>query len=116
MEDSKYQHPTNPITVRRKRTMEPIEVKSIAKTFTVKEGPVFRKTAKTVTALDGVSFSVGKGEIFGLLGPNGAGKTTTIKTVCTLLQPSSGEVYVNGHDVVKDPQKARQDLGVMLTG
>src|SRR6058998_924687 len=96
--------------------MDPIEVHSLSKNFTVKEGAAFRKTSKTITALEGVSFSVKKGEIFGLLGPNGAGKTTTIKTVCTLLQPSSGEVYVNGHDVVKDPQKARQDLGVMLTG
>ncbi len=96
--------------------MEPVEVRSLSKTFTVKEGPIFRKSAKTVTALDGVSFSVKKGEIFGLLGPNGAGKTTTIKTICTLIQPTAGEVYVNGHDVVKDPQKARQGLGVMLTG
>ncbi len=96
--------------------MEPVEVRSLSKSFTVKEGPLFRKTAKTVTALDGVSFSVKKGEIFGLLGPNGAGKTTTIKTICTLIQPTSGEVYVNGHDVVRDPQRARQDLGVMLTG
>ncbi len=96
--------------------MEPIEVRSLSKSFTVKEGPVFRKKAKTVTALDEVSFSVKKGEIFGLLGPNGAGKTTTIKTICTLIQPTSGEVYVNGHDVEKDSQRARQDLGVMLTG
>jgi len=96
--------------------LEPIEVRSLSKSFTVKEGPVFRKTAKTVTALDEVSFSVKKGEIFGLLGPNGAGKTTTIKTICTLIQPTSGEVYVNGHDVEKDSQRARQDLGVMLTG
>lgn len=96
--------------------MEPIEVRSLSKSFTVKEGSPLRKTSKTVTALDGVSFSVRKGEIFGLLGPNGAGKTTTIKTVCTLIQPTSGEVYVNGHDVVKDSQRARQDLGVMLTG
>jgi len=96
--------------------LEPIEVRSLSKSFTVKEGPLFRKTAKTVTALDEVSFSVKKGEIFGLLGPNGAGKTTTIKTICTLIQPTSGEVYVNGHDVEKDSQRARQDLGVMLTG
>ncbi len=96
--------------------MEPIEVRSLSKSFTVKEGPLFRKTAKTVTALDEVSFFVKKGEIFGLLGPNGAGKTTTIKTICTLIQPTSGEVYVNGHDVEKDSQRARQDLGVMLTG
>jgi len=96
--------------------LEPIEVRSLSKSFTVKEGPLFRKKAKTVTALDEVSFSVKKGEIFGLLGPNGAGKTTTIKTICTLIQPTSGEVYVNGHDVEKDSQRARQDLGVMLTG
>jgi ABC-2 type transport system ATP-binding protein len=96
--------------------MDPVEVRALSKTFTTKEGSLFRKTQKSVTALDGVNFSVKKGEIFGLLGPNGAGKTTTIKTVCTLIQPTSGEVYVNGHNVVKDAQKARQDLGVMLTG
>ncbi len=96
--------------------MDPIEVKSLSKTFSVKEGALFRKTVKSVTALEQVSFSVKKGEIFGLLGPNGAGKTTIIKTVCTLLSPTSGEVFVNGHNVVEDPQKARQNLGVMLTG
>lgn len=96
--------------------MDPVEVRSLSKTFTTKEGPLFRKTQKSVTALDDVNFSIKKGEIFGLLGPNGAGKTTTIKTVCTLIQPTSGEVYVNGHNVVKDAQRARQDLGVMLTG
>ena len=96
--------------------MDPIEVRSLSKTFTTKEGPLFRKTQKSVTALDDVNFSVKKGEIFGLLGPNGAGKTTSIKAICTLIQPTSGEVYVNGHNVVKDAQRARQDLGVMLTG
>lgn len=96
--------------------MDPVEVRALSKTFTTKEGSLFRKTQKSVIALDDVNFSVKKGEIFGLLGPNGAGKTTTIKTVCTLIQPTSGEVYVNGHNVVKDAQRARQDLGVMLTG
>ncbi len=96
--------------------MDPVEVRALSKSFTVKEGPVFRKTAKTIAALTEVSFTAKKGEIFGLLGPNGAGKTTTIKTICTLVQPTSGEVYVNGHDVAREPQKARQDLGVMLTG
>jgi len=96
--------------------LDPVEVRSLSKTFTTKEGPLFRKTQKSVTALDDVNFSVKKGEIFGLLGPNGAGKTTTIKAICTLIHPTSGEVYVNGHNVVKDAQRARQDLGVMLTG
>src|SRR5919109_1011799 len=96
--------------------MDLLEVDSLAKSFVVKEGPFFRKTPKTVTALQGVSFKVKKGEVFGLLGPNGAGKTTTIKILCTLIQPTSGDAFVNGHSVTGDQQRARQDLGAMLTG
>ena len=96
--------------------MELLEADSLAKSFTVKEGPVFRKSPKTVIALRDVSFKVKKGEVFGLLGPNGAGKTTTIKILCTLIAPTSGDAFVNGHSVTRAPQKARQDLGVMLTG
>ncbi len=66
--------------------------------------------------MDGISFSVPKGEIFGLLGPNGAGKTTTIKMLCTLITPSSGDAYINGFSVAKQQQKVRENLGVMLTG
>lgn len=75
-----------------------------------------RKVPRTVVAVDGISFSVPKGEIFGLLGPNGAGKTTTIKMLCTLITPSSGDAYINGFSVAKDQQKVRENLGVMLTG
>jgi ABC-2 type transport system ATP-binding protein len=96
--------------------MDLLEVDSLAKSFVVKEGPFLRKTPKTVTALQGVSFKVKKGEVFGLLGPNGAGKTTTIKILCTLIQPTSGDAFVNGHSVTGDQQRARQDLGAMLTG
>jgi ABC-2 type transport system ATP-binding protein len=96
--------------------LDPVEVRNLSKTFTVKEGALFRKTAKDVKALESINFSVGKGEVFGLLGPNGAGKTTTIKILCTLIQPTSGQAYVNGHDVTAQTQEARQDLGVMLTG
>ena len=96
--------------------MDPVEVKDLSKTFTVKEGALFRKTVKEVKALESISFSVGKGEVFGLLGPNGAGKTTTIKILCTLIQPTAGQAYVNGHNVIDQTQEARQDLGVMLTG
>ena len=53
-------------------------------------------------AVDGISFSVKEGEIFGLLGPNGAGKTTTIKMLTTLLPPTAGNAIVAGHDIRKD--------------
>src|SRR5712692_6470722 len=96
--------------------MNPVEADSLTKSFTVKEGPLLRNTAKTVQALEGLSFNVKKGEVFGLLGPNGAGKTTTIKILCTLLQPTSGDAIVNGFSITREPQKARQSLGVMLTG
>ncbi|HZY94462.1 MAG TPA: ATP-binding cassette domain-containing protein [Candidatus Bathyarchaeia archaeon] len=96
--------------------MNPVEADSLTKSFTVKEGPLLRKTAKTVQALEGLCFNVKKGEVFGLLGPNGAGKTTTIKILCTLLQPTSGDAIVNGFSITREPQKARQSLGVMLTG
>ena len=67
-------------------------------------------------AVDGVSFEVEAGQIFGLLGPNGAGKTTTIKMLCTLLEPSGGWATVNGYDVAQQAGLVRQSLGAVLTG
>jgi ABC-2 type transport system ATP-binding protein len=65
------------------------------------------------TAVNEISLSVSKGEIFGLLGPNGAGKTTTFKMLCGLLRPTSGEAFVNGLDLLKAPGQARARLGYM---
>lgn len=96
--------------------MNPVEVRSLSKTFQTREGPLFRKVPKTVVAVDQISFSVSEGEIFGLLGPNGAGKTTTVKMLCTLITPTSGDAFVNGYSIAKDQQKVRENLGVMLTG
>ncbi|HUB92357.1 MAG TPA: ATP-binding cassette domain-containing protein [Candidatus Saccharimonadales bacterium] len=62
-------------------------------------------------AVDDVSFSVKKGEIFGLLGPNGAGKTTTIKVLTTLTAPTSGRATVNGHDTVREPLLVKGGIG-----
>ena len=65
------------------------------------------------TAVDGVSFDVAEGEIFGLLGPNGAGKSTLIRMMTTLLEITAGAAYIEGFDVSKDPDKARRAMGVI---
>jgi len=64
-----------------------------------------------IRALDGISFSVKSGTIFGLLGPNGAGKSTTVKILTTLSRPTSGEAGVVGLDVVRYPDKVRESIG-----
>jgi ABC-2 type transport system ATP-binding protein len=65
------------------------------------------------TAVDGVSFDVGEGEIFGFLGSNGAGKSTTIRMLCGLLQPTSGTARVGGIDVGQDPEAVKRRIGYM---
>lgn len=84
-------------------TAEPIiEVRDLTKRF------------GDFTAVDGISFSVDRGEIFAFLGPNGAGKSTTIKMLTTLLQPTSGSLHLAGFDVVKDQEQARQAFGIVF--
>jgi ABC-2 type transport system ATP-binding protein len=78
-----------------------IEVKALTKRF------------GALTAVDGVSLSIGPGEIFGFIGPNGAGKSTTMKILACLLRPDGGEARVCGHDVRTDGQKIRRILGYM---
>ncbi|MDH4161572.1 MAG: ATP-binding cassette domain-containing protein [Nitrospirota bacterium] len=72
------------------------------------------KKFKTLTAVDGVSFSVNEGEVFGFLGPNGAGKTTTINILCTLHLPTGGEASIAGYDCVKRPDEVRSSIGLIF--
>jgi len=65
-------------------------------------------------AVDNVSFSVGKGEIFAFLGPNGAGKTTTIRMLTTLLKPTSGLIEINGLEVLKKQDEVRKSFGIIF--
>jgi len=67
-----------------------------------------------VRAVDGLTFSVRRGAIFGLLGPNGAGKTTTLKMLTTLLRPTSGHITVEGFDPVADPLDVRKRISVVI--
>ena len=72
------------------------------------------KTFGEVRAVRGVNFEVPMGEVFGFLGPNGAGKTTTINMLCTLAKPTSGEAWVAGHDVVRERDDVRRNIGLVF--
>lgn len=68
------------------------------------------KAYRETVAVNGVSFQVSAGEIVGLLGPNGAGKTTTMRCISGILQPTSGKILINGHDLRTDQRSAKQGL------
>jgi ABC-2 type transport system ATP-binding protein len=67
----------------------------------------------TLTAVDHLNLVVAEGEIFGLVGPDGAGKTTTLRMLCGLMDPSEGTATVAGHDVTRDPQAVKDQIGYM---
>jgi len=71
-----------------------------------------QKSFKDFRAVDGVTFSIYKGEIFGLLGPNGAGKTTTIRMMSTVLPADGGDIIIGGHSVKKNAESVREIIGV----
>jgi ABC-2 type transport system ATP-binding protein len=82
--------------------MNVIEVENLSKKF------------GQLTAVDGITFDVAEGGIFGFLGPNGAGKTTTINILCTLLLPTTGRASVNGYDVVKQRSLVQRSIGLVF--
>jgi ABC-2 type transport system ATP-binding protein len=97
-----------------------IETVNLTKTFKTKLPPEkrglfrHRKTA-AVNAVDSLSFSIKKGQLFGLLGPNGAGKTTLVKMLCTLLPPDSGTALINGYDINREPMQVKRSLGTLFS-
>ena len=76
---------------------------------------VFPSRKGEVRAVDGITFSCERGEIFGLLGPNGAGKTTTLRMLSTILTPTSGSAAVAGFDVRTQPDEVRKNIGFLAT-
>jgi len=84
--------------------MKMIEVNNLVK--------MYKRARKP--AVDGVSFSVGKGEFFAFLGPNGAGKTTTISILTTTLSKTSGNVKIAGFDVDKEARLLREKIGIIF--
>lgn len=73
----------------------------------------FSAGGRTLTAVDGLSFTVKSGEVYGLLGPNGAGKTTTLRMILGLLEPTSGEAIVGGHRVTASPEAVKRSIGLV---
>src|SRR2546423_684495 len=83
---------------------------------TIQAEGLVKTYGKGVTALEGLSFDVEQGTVFGLLGPNGAGKTTTVKILTTLTRPDAGTAAVAGIDVIGRPDLVRRTIGVVAQG
>jgi len=92
-----------------------IDTRDLSKTFVTRQG-FWRRQTKSTVAVDGISFHVEKGELFGLLGPNGAGKTTTVKMLSTLLLPTSGSISIFGRDILRDTNEIRKNIGFTFGG
>ena len=90
-------------------------VEDLKREFVSKKG-LLRREKKVVKAVDGISFDVKRGEIFGLLGQNGAGKTTTIKMLTTLLAPTSGKCEVLGYKAFGEEKKIRSRINFIFGG
>ncbi len=89
--------------------MSAIDLQSLTKIFTQRNKPLFK-------AVDDLTLSIPKGQIFGFLGPNGAGKTTTIKMICKLITPTHGSISLNGYNISHNRNKVVQQVGAVLEG
>jgi ABC-2 type transport system ATP-binding protein len=91
-----------------------LEVENLVKVYRARRGNLFQRRSDPVRALDGVSFQVPRGTIFGLLGPNGAGKTTLLRILSTLRHATSGRAAIEGFDVATEPLEVRRRMSMVL--
>jgi len=96
---------------------EILSVESLSKTFQLsrKQQKIERTERKEIVAVDNLSFTANKGEIFGLLGPNGAGKTTTLRMLATLIVPDKGDAFIDGCSIVNQPEQVRAKIGFLTS-
>ena len=94
-----------------------VRAEGLKKTFTLsqKQQKLEKTAEKRKVAVDGLSFSAYRGEIYGLLGPNGAGKTTTLRILSTLIRPDEGDAFVDGCSVLREGEKVRDKIGFMTS-
>lgn len=94
-----------------------LQAEGLKKTFHLsrKQQKIQNTNQKVKTAVDGLSFTAYKGEIFGLLGPNGAGKTTTLRMLSTLIRPDSGNAWIDGVSIVDAPEEVRRKIGFLTS-
>ena len=92
-----------------------VKVENLHKVFQSVQG-FWSQKRHPITAVEDISFSIGKGELFGMVGPNGAGKTTTVKMLSTLLLPTSGTASIFGLDILKDTHQIRSRIGFTFGG
>jgi sodium transport system ATP-binding protein len=92
-------------------------VKNLKKSFRIsaKQQKIDRTKEKVKVAVNDLSFTAIRGEIFGLLGPNGAGKTTTLRMIASLISPQEGDILVDGSSVCKEPDQVRQKIGFLTS-
>ena len=94
-----------------------LDVQGLRKTFrlSAKQQKIERTKQKVKVAVDHLSFTARRGEIFGLLGPNGAGKTTTLRMLATLIKPDEGDALVDGASIVTEPERVRERIGFLTS-
>ena len=94
-----------------------VEIKNLTKIYKLNKKQMAESHTKDPykRAVDGLSLTAKPGEIYGLLGPNGAGKTTTLRCISTIIKPTEGQIYVDGHEVQEEPEEVQRRIGFLTS-